>query len=260
MSRIQLAYRLFCSEAKVDSSRLRSGYLRPETDDDEGDWIRLARAMVKLGELPVYIDDSADITALEMRSKCRRLMAEHGLGLIVVDYLQLVRAHGRSENRNQEISLIARSLKTLARELNVPVIALSQLSRLVERRDDKRPLLSDLRESGSIEAEADIVMMLYRDSYYPRAHGGESPKQLPEAASSASLPANSSVPRATASTSPAPTAPAPARRDDSQEDRAELIVAKHRNGPTGIIRLSFLRRYASFQNLAEEYAGQEPPY
>src|SRR5436305_11851096 len=131
--------------------------------------------MGRLGELPLFIDDSTDISVIGMRSKARRLQAEAGLGLVIVDYLQLARGSGFSENRNQEISVIARGLKSLARELNCPVVALSQLSRAVERRDDKRPMLSDLRESGSIETEADLVMMLYRSSYYNRcnAEAGE---------------------------------------------------------------------------------------
>lgn len=217
MSRIQVVFRLICAEAKVDGIRLRTGYLRTSSDaDEEDDWSRLSDAIGRLGDLPIYIDDTSDLTVLEMRAKCRRLKAEHGLGLVLVDYLQLVRAHTRAENRNQEISLIARSLKSLARELNVPVVALSQLSRNVERRDDKRPLLADLRESGSIEAEADLVMMLFRQSYYERREGGEEES------------------------------PSPAG------DIAELIIAKHRNGPTGVVKLLFLKRFACFENLAEE--------
>lgn len=219
MSRMQLAYRLICAEAKISSTGLRGGYLRSARHDGgDDDWTRLGRAIGKLGDLPIYIDDSSDTTALDIRAKCRRLMAEHGLGLVIVDYLQLVRGHGRWENRNQEISLIARSLKSLARELEVPVIALSQLSRMVERRDDKRPLLSDLRESGTIEAEADIVMMLFREGYYKHGAADEQPVQ-----------------------------------DEALSEVAELILAKHRNGPTGTVRLVFLRRYACFENLTEEY-------
>lgn len=224
MSKEQLAHRMICSEARVDGMRLRTGYLRTNTDDDESDWTRLGRAIGRLGDLPIYIDDSSDISVLDMRAKCRRLKSEHGLGLVVVDYLQLVRAHGRQENRNQEISIIARSLKGMARELNVPIVALSQLSRNVERREDKRPMLSDLRESGSIEAEADIVMMLYRSRYYNREQedGGAEP---------------------------------PPGQEWLEE--AELIMAKHRNGPVGTIRLGFLRRYARFEDLAEGYEPLE---
>jgi len=219
MSRQQLAHRLICSEARVDGMRLRTGFLRTSADEDESDWVKLGRAIGRLGDLPIFIDDSSDISVLEMRAKCRRLKSEHGLGMVVVDYLQLVRGHGRTENRNQEISLIARSLKGMARELNVPVLALSQLSREVERRPDKRPMLSDLRESGSIEAEADLVMMLFRARYYNRDEEGEQ----------ASPPGQEWL------------------------EETELNVAKHRNGPTGTVRLAFLRRYARFEDLAEEY-------
>lgn len=223
MSKEQLAHRMICSEAKVDGMRLRTGFLRTNTEDEESDWTRLGRAIGRLGDLPIYIDDSSDISCLDMRAKCRRLKSEHGLGLVVIDYLQLIRGHGRQENRNQEISIIARSLKSMARELNCPVIALSQLSRGVERREDKRPLLSDLRESGSIEAEADIVMMLYRSRYYNREEGVEGD-------------------------------PPPGHE---LLEEAELIVAKHRNGPVGTIRLGFLRRYARFEDLAEGYEPLE---
>ncbi|HEU4754071.1 MAG TPA: replicative DNA helicase, partial [Armatimonadota bacterium] len=224
MSKEQLAHRMICSEAKVDGMRLRTGFLRTNTDDDESDWTRLGRAIGRLGDLPIYIDDSSDISVLDMRAKCRRLKSEHGLGMVVIDYLQLIRGHGKQENRNQEISIIARSLKSMARELNVPVIALSQLSRNVERREDKRPMLSDLRESGSIEAEADIVMMLYRSRYYNR--DGEDGMAEP-----------------------------PAGQEWLEE--SELIVAKHRNGPVGTVRLGFLRRYARFEDLAEGYEPLE---
>jgi replicative DNA helicase len=220
MSKEQLAHRMICSEGKVDGMRLRTGFLRSDLDGEESDMIRVARAVGRLGDLPIYIDDSSDISVLEMRAKCRRLKSEHGLGLIVIDYLQLIRGHGRPENRNQEISVIARSIKGMARELDCPVVALSQLSRNVERREDKRPMLSDLRESGSIEAEADIVMMLYRSRYYNR--DGEDGMAEP-----------------------------PAGQEWLEE--SELIVAKHRNGPVGTVRLGFLRRYARFEDLAEGY-------
>jgi replicative DNA helicase len=221
MSREQLAHRMICSEAKVDSMRLRTGFLHSHREDGESDFTRLGRACGRLGDLPIYIDDSSDVSVLDIRTKCRRMQGEHGLGMVVVDYLQLVRGHGRPENRNQEISLIARSLKSMARELHVPVVALSQLSRAVEQRQDKRPMLSDLRESGSIEAEADLVMMLWRSRYYNR-----------EEAEEASPPGVELV------------------------EEAEINVAKHRNGPTGTIRLGFLRRYARFEDLAEDY-GEE---
>jgi replicative DNA helicase len=147
MSKEQLVQRMICSEARVDAMRLRTGHLHEGSDGRESGLVKVTRAIGVLGELPIYIDDANDISSMEMRAKCRRLRAEHnGLGLVVIDYLQLIRGHGKTENRNQEISLIARSLKGLARELQVPVMALSQLSRAVERREDKRPMLSDLRE------------------------------------------------------------------------------------------------------------------
>ncbi len=161
MSKEQLVQRMLCSEASIDANRLRTGHLHTN------DWTHLAMAMGKLGEAPIYIDDSALLNVLEIRAKARRLKAENkGLGLIVVDYIQLLQGRKQTDNRVQEVSEISRSLKTLAREINVPVIALSQLSRAVETRQNKRPMLSDLRESGSIEQDADLVMFIYRDEYY----------------------------------------------------------------------------------------------
>ncbi|MBQ7496464.1 MAG: replicative DNA helicase [Selenomonas sp.] len=164
MSKEQLMQRMLCSEGGIDAQRLRTGQL----DDDE--WTRLVETANRLNSAPIYIDDTAGITVMEMRSKARRLKAEHGLSVIFIDYLQLMqgRASKNSDNRQQEISEISRSLKALARELNVPVIALSQLSRSVESRQVKRPMLSDLRESGSLEQDADIVMFLYREDYYDK--------------------------------------------------------------------------------------------
>mgnify|MGYP000918046028 CR=1 FL=1 len=160
MSRDQLVQRMLSSEAHVDSQKLRTGDLQ---DDD---WGKLAKAMAVLSEAPIYIDDTPGISVMEMRAKCRRLMLEHGLGMIMVDYLQLMSGSGRNDGRQQEISEISRSLKGLAREMNCPLIALSQLSRAPETRNDHRPILSDLRESGAIEQDADVVMFLYRDEYY----------------------------------------------------------------------------------------------
>ena len=161
MSKEQLVQRMLCSEASIDANRLRTGHLHTN------DWTDLAMAMGRLGEAPIYIDDSALLNVLEIRAKARRLKAEtKGLGLIIVDYIQLLQGRKQSDNRVQEVSEISRSLKTLAREINVPVIALSQLSRAVEGRQNKRPMLSDLRESGSIEQDADVVMFIYRDEYY----------------------------------------------------------------------------------------------
>ena len=179
---------------------------------------RLANACDELYQMPIFIDETSDITALDLRQKCRRLQAERGLSLIIVDYLQLMRgSNRRPENRVQEISEIARTLKTTARLLKVPIIALSQLSRAVENRDAKRPQLSDIRESGSIEAEADIVMMLYRDSYYKAKEENR-------------------------------------REVENFEDieTAEVIIAKHRNGPTGVVKLGFQPAFARYRNLKRD--------
>jgi replicative DNA helicase len=163
MSKEQLALRLLCSEAKVDAHRLRGGFL------SETDWPKLTRAAGSLSEAPIFIDDTPGLTVLEMRAKSRRLKAEHNLGLVVVDYLQLMRGRANSETREQEISDISRSLKALAKELRLPVIALSQLNRKVEDRGDRRPQLADLRESGAIEQDADVIIFLYRDEVYNRS-------------------------------------------------------------------------------------------
>jgi replicative DNA helicase len=202
MSKSEVTQRLMCSEAKVESNRLRTGKLLPD------DWPRLTAACDKLAKAPIYVDDTASVTMMEIRSKCRRLKSrEPKLGLIVVDYLQLMTSGGSAENRVQEVSQISRALKILARDLDVPIVALSQLSRAVEQRHDKRPILSDLRESGSIEQDADLVAFIYRDEYYN-----------PE--------------------------------ETDQQGLAEVILAKHRNGPTDAVKLSFLKRYAKFADLA----------
>jgi replicative DNA helicase len=201
MSKAEVTQRLMCSEAKVESQRLRSGKLAPD------DWPRLTAACDKLAKAPIYVDDTGSITMMEIRSKARRLKSkEPTLGLIIVDYLQLMTSGSSAENRVQEVSQISRNLKILARDLDVPILAMSQLSRAVEQRHDKRPILSDLRESGSIEQDADLVAFIYRDEYY---------------------------------------------NDDSPDQGlAEMILAKHRNGPTGTEKLSFLKRYAKFADLA----------
>lgn len=160
MSKDQLVQRMLCGEAMVDQQKVRTGQL------DESDWQKLSQASAPLSRAPIFIDDTPGISVMEMRAKARRLKAEKGLSLIVIDYLQLMTSTRRIENRQQEISEISRSLKGLARELNVPVIALSQLSRAVEQRADKKPMMSDLRESGSLEQDADLVMFIYRDEYY----------------------------------------------------------------------------------------------
>jgi replicative DNA helicase len=201
MSKAEVTQRLMCSEAKVESQRLRSGKLAPD------DWPRLTAACDKLAKAPIYVDDTGSINMMEIRSKARRLKSRHpNLGLLVIDYLQLMSSAGSVENRVQEVSQISRSLKILARDLEVPIIALSQLSRAVEQRTDKRPILSDLRESGSIEQDADLVAFIYRDEYY--------------------------------------------NDESDQQGLAEVIVAKHRNGPTDALKLSFLKRYAKFADLA----------
>lgn len=168
MSAAQLVQRIICAEANVDAGRMRTGFL------EEDDWHKMTMAISALSTADIYIDDSPTLTVAEIRAKCRRLKQEKGLGLIIIDYLQLIHGRGRSgENRQQEVSEISRALKAVARELEVPVIALSQLSRGVEQRQDKRPMMSDLRDSGSIEQDADIVAFLYRDDYYDK----ESEKQ-----------------------------------------------------------------------------------
>ena len=160
MSKEQLVNRILCCEAMVDSQKMRTGKLEDE------DWQKIARALGPLSEAPIYIDDTPGVSVMDIRSKCRRLKLEKNLGLVVIDYMQLMQGRGKPESRQQEISEISRSLKILAKELNIPVITLSQLSRAAETRTDHRPILSDLRESGAIEQDADIVMFLYRDDYY----------------------------------------------------------------------------------------------
>ena len=160
MSKEQLVNRMLCCEAMVDAQKMRTGQL------DDSDWQKIAKALGPISEAPIYIDDTPGVTATEIRAKCRRLKMEKNLGLVIIDYLQLMQGRGKNDNRQQEISEISRSLKILAKEINVPVLTLSQLSRAPELRADHRPILSDLRESGAIEQDADIVMFLYRDDYY----------------------------------------------------------------------------------------------
>ncbi|QLA16349.1 replicative DNA helicase [Desulfolutivibrio sulfoxidireducens] len=204
MSMEQLMQRMLCSWAKVDLSRLRRGRL----DDD--DWARLYEAANNLSPAPIFIDDTAALTTMEMRARCRRLKAEHGLGLVVVDYLQLMRASRHIDSREQEISDISRNLKALAKELHLPVVALSQLNRKVEERGDKRPMMSDLRESGAIEQDADVIIFLYRAAAYKR------------------------------------------KEELTPEDNvAEIIIGKQRNGPTGMVKLTFFKEYTAFENLSD---------
>jgi replicative DNA helicase len=214
MSTNQLIMRLLCAEARVDAHAVRTGRLPDE------EWTRLSLAAGRLAKARLFIDDSASLGILELRAKARRLRAEHNAGLIIVDYLQLMQGPRGAENREKEISAISRSLKALAKELNIPVIALSQLSRAVEGRTDKRPILSDLRESGAIEQDADVVMFVHRPEMY--------------------------------------TDPKSNKAADVQ-GRAEIIVGKQRNGPIDDINLAFVHRYARFENLALPSFEPGPP-
>jgi replicative DNA helicase len=201
MSKEQLVERMLCEQARIDAQRLHRGML------SDVEYERLAGALGPLGDAPIYIDDSPTLDDLTLRLKSRQARAREGIEMIVLDYLQLMHGRGRSDdsNRVQEVSAISRGLKSIARELKVPVIAISQLSRAPEARPDKRPILSDLRESGSIEQDADIVMFLYRDDYY--------------------------------------------KKDSEKPGIAEIIVAKHRNGPTGTVDLLFRKELTRFENL-----------
>ena len=219
MAKEQLVQRMLCTEARVDSHRLRTGKLGPR------DWPELTKAAGRLSEMPIYIDDTPAITTLEIRAKARRLKAEGKLGLIIVDYLQLIRGRGRTESRQQEISEISRSLKALAKEVNVPVMALSQLSRAVESRTPPRPQLSDLRESGAIEQDADVVAFLYRKGFYQA-------QERARKSEAAGL----------------------AEETEGEDRTTEVIISKQRNGPTGSVFLSFLREYTRFEELEQRRA------
>ncbi|WP_412519012.1 replicative DNA helicase [Staphylococcus simulans] len=216
----QLATRMICSSGNVDSNRLRTGTM---TDED---WNRFTVAVGKLSKTKIFIDDTPGIRITDLRSKCRRLKQEHGLDMIVIDYLQLIMGSGSrmSDNRQQEVSEISRTLKAIARELECPVIALSQLSRGVEQRQDKRPMMSDIRESGSIEQDADIVAFLYRDDYYNREDGEDDEDGGME----------------------------PVTNDDNGE--IEVIIAKQRNGPTGTVKLHFMKQYNKFTDIDYAHA------
>lgn len=201
MSQLELTNRILCAEAKVDSKNVRDGQLT------EKDWSKISHGVGRLAEAPIYIDDNPNLTIMEIRAKARRLKSRVGdLGMVVVDYIQLMTGRAGAESRQVEVSEISRGLKILARELECPVVGLSQLSRGLEQRQDKRPMLADLRESGSIEQDADVVMFIYRDEIY----NDESPDQ----------------------------------------GTAEIIIAKHRNGPVGTVRLAFLPHYTRFANMA----------
>lgn len=202
MSKEQLVQRLLCSHARVDLHKVRTGYL------SQADWPSLTNAAGRLSEAPIFIDDTAGVSVLQLRAKARRLKSQHDIKLILVDYLQLMQGPSKADNRQQEISDISRSLKALARELNLPVIAVSQLSRAVEARQDRRPQLSDLRESGAIEQDADLVVLLLREEYY-----------YPDT--------------------------------KEYEGKAEVIIAKQRNGPVGKLFLTFIKEYARFESFAQ---------
>ncbi len=210
MSAEQLAQRFLCMLARVDSHRLRLG----ELSDQE--WEHLGSMVGALTEAPIYVDDSGFLNAMDLRTKARRLQARANIGLLVVDYLQLIQGRRGGENRVQEISEISRSLKALARELNIPIIALSQLSRAVEQRENHRPMLSDLRESGALEQDADLVMFIYRDELYDE--------------------------------------------DSPRKGEADIIVAKHRNGPTGTITLDYLDQYFAFEDRPDSGSTNGAPF
>ncbi len=204
MSKEQIGNRILCSEAMVDNNKIKTGQI------EDQDWMKLASTLGILSDAPIYIDDTPGISIMEIRAKCRKLKMEKNVGLIVIDYLQLIQGSGkRNSSREQEISEISRSLKILAKELDVPVIALSQLSRGAEKRDDKRPMLSDLRESGAIEQDADIVMFIYRDDYY--------------------------------------------NENSEEKNVAEIIMAKHRGGSTGTVKLAWMPSFTKFANLERRY-------
>jgi len=217
MSKEQLVDRLLCAEANIDLWKLRSGRLSDRPEDD--DFPRIGHAIGALSESPIFIDDSPSINILQLRTKARRLQAEHGLGLIVLDYLQLMESHGRGndDNRVQQVAEITRGLKGIARELNIPVLALSQLARVVEQSKPAIPKLSHLRESGSIEQDADVVMFIYRKS----SDRNYRPEEIPP----------------------------------DERYMAEIHIAKHRNGPTGMVKLFFNENFTSFRNLDTQYAA-----
>lgn len=201
MSHLELAQRVLSAEARVDATRMRNGRLL------NTDYTKVTNAISRLSAAPLHIDDNPNVTVMDIRARARRMKSREGLGLVVVDYLQLMSGRNSAENRQVEISEISRGLKILARELNIPVVALSQLSRTLESRADKRPMLADLRESGAIEQDADVVMFIYRDELY--------------------------------------------NRETAERGSAQIIVSKHRSGPTGSVELAFVENYARFANMAK---------
>ncbi len=223
MSKEQLVLRMLCSEARVDAHKLRSGYLgRPGNNN----WRQLINAAGRLNDAPIFIDDTPSMSILEMRAKARRLKSEHNLSLIIVDYLQLMRGRGDANSREQEISDISRSLKALAKELKIPVVALSQLSRAVESRPEKkkRPILADLRESGAIEQDADVVLFIYREEVYDPCKCAQEGECI-----------------------------------CGRRGVAEIIIGKQRNGPIGDVPMAFINRYTRFENLSKDHPRRFRP-
>jgi len=233
MSDIQLAQRMMCSEARIDVNSLKTGRLA----DDE--WPRISNAIDRLSKSPIYVDDSSSLNIMELRAKARRLKSQHDIALLIIDYLQLMQSGFDAENRQQEISDITRSLKMLAKELNIPIVALSQLSRGVEMRQNKKPLLADLRESGAIEQDADLVVFIYREKVYHRSEDGNSFNE--ESDDYTRLPASRKKKYVEMNVE---------SEGNEPGDQAEIIIGKHRNGPTGVIKMWFLERYAKFVDLA----------
>jgi replicative DNA helicase len=209
MSKQQVALRLMSAESRIDLQRVRDGKIK------EDEWTKLARAVEKLADCKIYIDDTAFLTVMDLRSRARMMVSTNDVKLIIVDYLQLMQSTANYRgNKVLEITEISQNLKGIAKELNIPVVAVSQLSREVEKRDNKRPNLSDLRESGSIEQDADLVTFIYRDDYYEKEESRDSGK-------------------------------------------AEIIIAKHRNGPLGKLNLQFNKKFALFSNLSESYQTED---
>jgi replicative DNA helicase len=218
MSKEQLALRMLCGRARISQHKLRTGRLKDK------EWSRLTIASGPLSEAQIFIDDSAVLSTLEMRAKARRLKSQHDIGLLVIDYIQMMHGSGRAENRQQEMAMISRSIKGLSKELDIPVLAVSQLSRQVEMRGgDRRPQLSDLRESGAIEQDADVVMFVYRPEFYLSHLDPDDPKLV------------------------------------ESRGRAEILVAKQRNGPTGKVELTFVKDYVRFENPAKGFTPESSP-
>jgi replicative DNA helicase len=208
MGRNEIVMRLLSSESSIGLTAMRSGKM------NEADWQKLARKMSNVSNAPLFIDDSPNLTITEIRAKCRRLKQRHDLKLVVVDYLQLMTSGRKVESRQQEVSEFSRSLKLLAKELDVPVVAISQLNRGPEQRTDKRPMLSDLRESGSLEQDSDVVILIHREEHYDK---------------------------------------------EARPGEADLIVAKHRNGPIATIQVSFQGHYSRFTDMQNNYSNAIPP-